>query len=100
ALHLQRLAPDAVVAVAQDIAGARALPLEVLDAGGGQTDGVALFVEEWTKSLLESGTLRREADRYVLTGSVDELHVPRTLQDSLTARLDRVGSARPAAPVA
>jgi tetratricopeptide (TPR) repeat protein len=72
----------------------------VLDAVVAQTDGVALFVEEWTKSLLESGALRREADRYVLTGSVDELHVPRTLQDSLTARLDRLGSARAVAQVA
>ena len=44
--------------------------------------------------------LRREPDRYVLTGSVDDLHVPRTLQDSLTARLDRLGSARAVAQVA
>ena len=54
ALHLQRLTPEAVVAVAQDIAGPRVLPREVLDAVVAQTDGVALFVEEWTKSLLES----------------------------------------------
>ena len=100
ALHLQRLTPEAVVAVAQDIAGPRVLPREVLDAVVAQTDGVALFVEEWTKSLLESFALRREPDRYVLTGSVDDLHVPRTLQDSLTARLDRLGSARAVAQVA
>lgn len=100
ALDLQRLAPEAVVAVAQDIAGNCSLPREVLDAVVVQTDGVALFVEEWTKSLLESGALRREIDRYVLTGRVDELHVPRTLQDSLTARLDRLGSARAVAQVA
>ena len=100
ALELQRLAPEAVVAVAQDIAGDRILPREVLDAVVSQTDGVALFVEEWTKSLLESGALRREADRYVRTGQLDELHVPRTLQDSLSARLDRLGSARTAAQVA
>ena len=99
-LHLQRLAPDAVVAIAQDIAGPRILPLEVLDAVVAQTDGVALFVEEWTKSLLESGALRWETDRYVLTGSVADLRVPRTLQDSLTARLDRLGSARAVAQVA
>ena len=99
-LELQRLGPEAVVAVAQDIAGGCSLPRAVLDAVVAQTDGVALFVEEWTRSLLESGALRREADRYVLTGRVEELHVPRTLQDSLTARLDRLGSARSLAQTA
>lgn len=100
ALDLQRLPPDAVVAIAQDIAGSRILPPEVVDAVVAQTDGVALFVEEWTKSLLESGALRVEDDRYKLAGRLDELQVPRTLQDSLTARLDRLGSARTVAQVA
>ena len=99
-LDLKRLTPEAIVKVAQDIAGERVLPREVLDAVIAQTDGVALFVEEWTKSLLESGALRREADRYVLIGRTEELHVPRTLQDSLNARLDRLGSARAVAQVA
>lgn len=100
AMGLQRLPPEAVMAIAQDIAGSRILPREVLEAVVAQTDGVALFVEEWTKSLLESGALRVENKRYELAGQVDELHVPRTLQDSLTARLDRLGSARAVAQVA
>jgi len=32
-----------------------------------RTDGVPLFVEELTKSVLESGILREEEGRYVLT---------------------------------
>jgi class 3 adenylate cyclase/tetratricopeptide (TPR) repeat protein len=100
ALDLQRLPPEAVVAIAQDIAGSHILPREVLEAVVAQTDGVPLFVEEWTKSLLESGALRIENKRYELAGRLDELHVPRTLQDSLTARLDRLGSARAVAQVA
>lgn len=100
ALDLQRLPPEAVVKIAQDIAGSRVLPSEVLEAVVAHTDGVALFVEEWTKSLLESGALRVENERYELVGRLDELHVPRTLQDSLTARLDRLGSARAVAQVA
>ena len=49
-----------------------------------------LFVEELTKMMLESGLLRLEDDHYQLTGSLPPLAIPATLQDSLTARLDRL----------
>ena len=32
-----------------------------------RTDGVPLFVEELTKTILESGALKEDGDRYVLT---------------------------------
>jgi predicted ATPase len=59
-----------------------------------KTDGVPLFVEELTKTLLESGLLREERDSWVLTGSLQELAIPTTLQDSLLARLDRLPSVK------
>jgi len=42
-------------------------------------DGVPLFVEELTKSILESGLLRGEADRYVLDGALRDFAIPTTL---------------------
>ena len=44
----------------------KALPNEVVAQIADRTDGVPLFVEELTKSILESGLLREAGDRYVL----------------------------------
>ena len=44
----------------------KALPGEVVDQIVERTDGVPLFVEELTKTVLESGLLHAQQDRYVL----------------------------------
>ena len=59
-----------------------------------RTDGVPLFIEELTKSVLESGLLREEAGRYVLVGALAPLAIPTSLHASLLARLDRLASVR------
>jgi class 3 adenylate cyclase len=66
---------------------ASAIPATVLDEIVAKTDGVPLFVEELTKSILESVATERTA-------------VPATLQDSLMARLDRLGEAKDIAQTA
>ena len=58
-----------------------------------------LFIEELTNTLLESGLLRETTDRYVLDGPLPPLAVPTTLQASLVARLDRLGSIKDVAQV-
>jgi hypothetical protein len=50
----------------------------------------AVFVEELTKSVLESGLLRAETDRYMLHGPVPPFAIPTSLHDPLRARLDRL----------
>jgi predicted ATPase len=55
-----------------------------------RTDGVPLFVEELTKTVLESGLLRETEEHYALTGPLPPLAIPATLHDSLMARLDRL----------
>jgi class 3 adenylate cyclase/predicted ATPase len=72
----------------------KALPVEVLEQVVAKTDGVPLFVEELIKTVLESGLVREAADGYMLTGPLPPLAIPATLQDSLMARLDRLGTAR------
>ena len=75
--------------IAQAMHG-KSLPPEVVQQVVAKTDGVPLFVEELLKMILESGLVREEADRYVLTGPLPPLAIPATLQDSLMARLDRL----------
>ena len=72
------------------IAGGKPLPGEVLDQIVDRTDGVPLFVEELTKSVLESGLLRAEAECYVLDGLLPPFAIPTSLHASLMARLDRL----------
>src|SRR5207244_3228690 len=98
-LALNRLDRHDRTALVEQIAGGKALPDEVVAQIADRTDGVPLFVEELTKSVLESGLLREEADRYVLDRALPPFAIPTTLHDSLMARLDRLASVRPVAQI-
>src|SRR5262249_233748 len=74
--------------------GGKPLPSEVMQQLLAKTDGVPLFVEELTKMVLESGYVTETRGGYELTGALPVLAIPTTLHDSLTARLDRLGTAR------
>jgi class 3 adenylate cyclase/predicted ATPase len=93
-LVLNRLDRRDRTALAMQVAGGKAFPSEVIEQIVDRTDGVPLFVEELAKSVLESGLLREEADRYVLDRSLPPFAIPTTLHDSLMARLDRLASVR------
>jgi len=99
-LVLNRLDERDRIALAMQIAGGKALPDEVIRQIVDRTDGVPLFIEEFAKSVLESGLLREEADRYVLDRSLPSFAIPTTLHDSLMARLDRLPSVRLVAQIA
>ena len=90
ALSLNRFTRSQAVAMIGQITAQKALPAEVLNQIVEKTDGVPLFVEELTKSVLESGLLREENGAYVLATALTPLAIPSTLHDSLTARLDRL----------
>ncbi len=56
----------------------------------GRTSGNPLFMEEFTHSLLENGSVRKEGDHYVLVRKVSEIRVPDTVQGIIAARMDRL----------
>jgi hypothetical protein len=93
-LVLNRLDRHDRTALVRQIAGGKALPDEIVAQIVDRTDGVPLFVEELTKSVLESGLLREEGDRYLLDGPLPPFAIPTSLHDSLMARLDRLASVR------
>ena len=88
-LTLNRLERLQVEALVTHHTGGKVLPAEVMQHVVSKTDGVPLFVEELTKTLLESDVLRQVDGRYELLGPLSTLTIPSTLQDSLMARLDR-----------
>ena len=95
-LTLSRLGRAQVKMMVTRVTGEKSLPPEVVQQIVAKTDGVPLFVEELTKTVVESGLLRAEGNRYVRAhgGSIPPLAIPATLQDSLMARLDRLSTAR------
>ena len=68
-LALNRLGRRDGRALVEHIAGGKALPDEIVAQIVDRTDGVPLFVEELTKSVLESGLLREENGRFVADGA-------------------------------
>jgi class 3 adenylate cyclase/predicted ATPase len=93
-LFLNRLGRRHCRAMVKAIANRKSLPAAVTEQIIAKTDGVPLFVEELTKTLLESGLLREESDAWVLTGPLQEFAIPATLHDSLLARLERLPSVK------
>jgi class 3 adenylate cyclase len=98
-ISLNRFGRAEAMTMINRVAGGKALPTEVLEQIIAKTDGVPLFVEELTKTVLESGLLREESGSYVLNGALTPLAIPSTLQDSLMARLDRLASVREIAQI-
>ena len=80
ALTLDRLDRNEVETMVARMTGGRVLPAEVMKQIVAKTDGNALFVEELTKAVLESGILVEDADAYRLEGPLPPLAIPATLQ--------------------
>ena len=86
-------------AIVERVVGGKKLPEDVLSQILARTDGVPLFIEELTKAIVESGQLQETGEQYVLGRALPALTIPTTLHASLTARLDRLASAREVAQV-
>jgi hypothetical protein len=93
-LTLTRVSRQQSAEMVARVAGGKALPAAVLQQIVAQTDGVPLFVEELTKTVLESGLLQAHEEPYALTGPLPPLAIPATLQDALMARLDRLATVK------
>jgi class 3 adenylate cyclase/predicted ATPase len=86
-ISLVPLDRDQVRRMVSDLAARHALTKDVIEGVTERTGGVPLFIEEVTRLLLERGE----------QGGIQA--IPPTLQQSLAARLDRLGPAREVAQV-
>ena len=87
---LNRLRRHQIETIAITLSGDKGLPAEVIDIIANRTDGVPLFVEELTKTILETSVLKEDGDKLVLDGPLDSRAIPSTLHDSLMARIDHL----------
>jgi class 3 adenylate cyclase len=93
-LNLNRLPPRRRDEMIMQVTGGKALPKEIADQIVDRTDGVPLFIEELTKTVVESGLLVDAGERFTVTGPVAPLAIPTSLHASLLARLDRLAPTR------
>ncbi len=98
-LPLSRLGRRDSAGIIGGVTKGKALPDSVAEQILAHADGVPLFIEELTSTLLESGLLRETTDRYVLNGPLPPLAIPTTLQGSLVARIDRLAPVKDVAQI-
>ena len=93
-LTLHRLSPALIGRLAIQTVGGKNLPEAVIEQIVQKTDGVPLFIEELTKSVIDSGIVKETDGHYELTGALTAFSIPTSLQDSLMARLDRLATVK------
>lgn len=99
-LQLGRLVRGEIAAMVAAILGGKALSAAALGEIVNRTDGIPLFVEELTRTMVESGTLVEHEDRFELAAERMDLEIPSTLRGLLMARLDRLGRIKETAQLA
>ncbi|MGA7334621.1 MAG: adenylate/guanylate cyclase domain-containing protein, partial [Pseudolabrys sp.] len=98
-IPLARLGRHDGAALVERVTGGTTLPKEVMDEILARADGVPMFIEELTKTVLESKLLQERDGHYVLERPLPPLAIPTTLHASLMARLDRLAPVREVAQI-
>jgi class 3 adenylate cyclase/tetratricopeptide (TPR) repeat protein len=99
-LPLDRFDRHDTEAMIHEVTGGRNLSPAIVEQIVGKTDGVPLFIEELTKSVIESGALVEADAAPGLQGPPLPFPVPESLQDSLAARLDHLAPVKDTAQIA
>jgi class 3 adenylate cyclase/tetratricopeptide (TPR) repeat protein len=98
-VSLSRLGRDEGQSLVAAVTKGKTVPHDVVEQILDRADGVPLFIEELTKTVLESDLLREVGTRYELVGLLAPFAIPSTLHASLLARLDRLGSVKDVAQI-
>jgi class 3 adenylate cyclase/predicted ATPase len=98
-ITLGRLPPPQCAEIIAGVTRGKHLPKPIIDGIVERSDGIPLFIEELTKTMVESGALSDTDDHSTTTQPQAAPEIPVTLRGSLLARLDRLGSAREVAQI-
>jgi class 3 adenylate cyclase/predicted ATPase len=98
-ISLNRLDQEHRRQLVNNVCRDRQLPDKLIDLIADKTDGVPLFVEEVTKTLLDSSVYEFQGSSDD-EGLIHQLSIPSSLQDSLIARLDQLAPVKKVAQVA
>ena len=99
-LTLGRLEKRTSERLIDNVVGGKSLPGDLQAQLVARSEGVPLFVEELTKSVIESDLVEETDGGFVVSGQLPKSHIPDTLQESLLARLERLSPVKEVAQFA
>ncbi len=88
-IRLERLEEEEEEMMVEEVTGGKPLDPSILGQILEKADGVPLYIEELTRTVLESDQVEETEDAYELVAPELELGIPTRLQDALMARLDQ-----------
>ena len=89
-IHLAPLTEADTQELVQNLLEIGSLPEDLQLLIRTRAEGNPFFVEEVLRMLIDQGVLQRQGDDWRLTGEVESLEIPDTLQGVLAARIDRL----------
>ncbi|MGH6792650.1 MAG: ATP-binding protein, partial [Methyloceanibacter sp.] len=89
-LALSHLPAEESVAIAERVLQVASLPVGVREIITSKGEGNPFYIEEVTRSLVESGVLRATNGSYALERPLDQVRVPDTIQEVIMSRIDRL----------
>jgi class 3 adenylate cyclase len=98
-LTLSRLPPRQRAEMVGHLTGGKTLPKDITEQIVHRTDGVPLFIEELTKSIIDTGLVSEVGNHYAIAGTTAATAIPTSLHASLLARLDRLAPTREIAQI-
>ena len=89
-IGLDQLGPESSVELVKAmLEGGQVVP-ELRELILSRSAGNPLFMEEFTHSLLENGSIEKKDQQYILSRDVSEIEVPDTIHGIIAARMDRL----------
>lgn len=89
-VDLPRLDRPQATKIVETLTRGKRLPKDLLSDILARAEGIPLYVEEITKAMLESSSIRETEDAFVVERGGQRPAVPASLHDGLMARLDRM----------
>ena len=89
-LILSNLPPEDSATMIEGVLQVSHLPRELQELIDGKAEGNPFYIEEVTRSLTESGLLKRINGTFTLDHPVDEIRIPNTIQEVILSRIDRL----------
>lgn len=93
-MNLNRLSDIESPLMVSNVLGPGKLDGELKHLIAERTDGVPFFIEEFIRSLKDLNLIKKTGNKYHLSGDVQQVTIPSTIQDMINARLDTL-PARP-----
>jgi tetratricopeptide (TPR) repeat protein len=89
-IGVDQLSASASAELVQSILREGEVVPELRDLITTRAGGNPLFMEEFTHTLMENGTIQKKDNQYVLTTKASEIQIPDTIQGIIAARMDRL----------